>query len=129
MFGIGFPELLLIIAVALIVVGPNKLPDLARALGRGYAEFKRATDELKETFDQDETVQEIKQEFHSAQHKILSQKNTLRSHANILSDPLSEAGKVLEKAVSEEKEPDSEEDPNSQEELKSTPDQQDKIPS
>lgn len=70
MFGIGFPELLLIMAIALIVVGPSKLPDLARALGRGYAEFKRATNELKETFEQDETVQEIKNEFQSAQHQI-----------------------------------------------------------
>jgi Tat protein translocase TatB subunit len=70
MFGIGFPELLLIMAIALIVVGPSKLPDLARALGRGYAEFKRATNELKETFDQDETVREIKNEFQSAQHQI-----------------------------------------------------------
>ena len=71
MFGIGFPELLLILVVALIVVGPSKLPDLARALGRGYAEFRRATDELKETFEQDDTVREIKQEFQSAQHDVL----------------------------------------------------------
>ncbi len=71
MFGIGFPELLLILVVALIVVGPSKLPDLARALGRGYAEFRRATDELKETFEQDDTVREIKQEFQSAQHEVL----------------------------------------------------------
>jgi Tat protein translocase TatB subunit len=75
MFGIGFPELLLIMAVALIVVGPSKLPDLARALGRGYAEFRRATDELKETFEQDDTVREIKQEFHSAQHQVLYGEN------------------------------------------------------
>jgi len=76
MFGIGFPELLLIMAIALIVVGPSKLPDLARALGRGYAEFRKATSELKETFDQDETVREIKQEFRSAQHELKSQVNT-----------------------------------------------------
>ena len=51
MFGIGFPELLLIMAIALIVLGPKRLPDLARALGRGFSEFKRATDELKQTFE------------------------------------------------------------------------------
>jgi Tat protein translocase TatB subunit len=78
MFGIGFPELLVIMAIALIVVGPSKLPDLARALGRGYAEFKRATNELKETFDQDDTVREIKDEFHSAQREILSGKSFLK---------------------------------------------------
>jgi Tat protein translocase TatB subunit len=49
MFGIGMPELLLIMALALIVLGPKKIPDLARALGRGLAEFRRATDELKTT--------------------------------------------------------------------------------
>ena len=53
MFGIGFPELLLIMAIALIVLGPKRLPDLARALGRGFSEFKRATDELKNTFEEE----------------------------------------------------------------------------
>jgi len=71
MFDIGFDEFLLIIVVALFVYGPDKLPDLAKALGRGYAEFRRATNELKQTFDQDETVREIKQEFHKAQHEVL----------------------------------------------------------
>jgi sec-independent protein translocase protein TatB len=75
MFGIGFPELLLILAIALVVVGPSKLPDLARALGRGYAEFKKATNELKETFEQDETVKEIKNEFHSAQYQLKTDLN------------------------------------------------------
>ena len=56
MFGIGFEHLLVILVVALLVVGPNKLPDVARALGRGYAEFKRTMDELKSTMDQDDTV-------------------------------------------------------------------------
>jgi len=47
MFGIGMPELLLILVLALIVLGPKKLPELARALGKGMAEFAGATDELK----------------------------------------------------------------------------------
>lgn len=76
MFGIGFPELILIFAVALIVVGPGKLPDLARALGRGLAEFRKATGDLKETFEQDETVREIKKEFRSAQSQLLLEQAT-----------------------------------------------------
>jgi TatA/E family protein of Tat protein translocase len=52
MFGIGMPELLLILALALIVLGPKKLPELARALGKGMAEFRKATDELKNEFRQ-----------------------------------------------------------------------------
>lgn len=51
MFGIGMPELLLILAVALIVIGPKKLPDIAKALGRGLGEFKKATEEFKNTID------------------------------------------------------------------------------
>ena len=52
MFGIGMPELVLILAVALIVLGPRRLPEIARALGKGMAEFRRATDELKEELRQ-----------------------------------------------------------------------------
>jgi TatA/E family protein of Tat protein translocase len=64
MFGIGMPELLLILGLALIVLGPKKLPELARALGKGMAEFRRATDELKDEFRQmereiDDTSSEV----------------------------------------------------------------------
>ncbi len=59
MFGIGFPELLLIMALALIVLGPKRLPDIARALGRGLAEFKKATSELKQTFEEETRSQNI----------------------------------------------------------------------
>ena len=51
MFGIGMTEMVLIAALALIVLGPKKLPDLARSLGKGFAEFKRATNDLKSTID------------------------------------------------------------------------------
>ena len=60
MFGIGMPELILILAVALIVIGPKKLPDMARSLGRALGEFKKATRELKETIDIESSVSNIK---------------------------------------------------------------------
>jgi sec-independent protein translocase protein TatA len=51
MFNMGMTELLVILALALIVIGPRKLPELARALGKGLAEFKRATRDLHDTLD------------------------------------------------------------------------------
>ena len=53
MFGIGFPELVLILAVALIVLGPQRLPEVARMLGRAYAQLRRASEEFQQTIRQD----------------------------------------------------------------------------
>ncbi len=74
MFGIGMPELILIAVVALIVLGPKKLPDLAKSLGRALREFKKATAELKETFQVDSEISEAKKafsEFHSEVNKTI----------------------------------------------------------
>ena len=51
MFGIGGPELLIICVVALIVIGPQKLPEMLRSLGKGVAEFKRVGNDVKSTLD------------------------------------------------------------------------------
>lgn len=60
MFGIGMPELIIIFVIALIVIGPKKLPDLARALGRGMAEFRKATEEVRANLNIGDVEEEIK---------------------------------------------------------------------
>jgi len=70
MFGIGMPEMLLILAIALIVIGPKKLPDLAKSLGRAFAEFKRATSELKESLEIDDELKDIKTTFNGMSDEI-----------------------------------------------------------
>jgi sec-independent protein translocase protein TatA len=59
MFGsLGMPELIVIFVIALIVFGPRKLPELGRSLGRGIAEFKKATNELHSTLEQEIRLEE-----------------------------------------------------------------------
>lgn len=59
MLGIGFQELLLVLVVALVVVGPKKLPDLAKGLGKGMKEFRKATDDLKSNLQENETFKDL----------------------------------------------------------------------
>lgn len=59
MFGLGMPEILLILAIALIVIGPKRLPELAKTLGRAMGEFKRSAQDLKRSIDLESTVQDV----------------------------------------------------------------------
>jgi TatA/E family protein of Tat protein translocase len=59
MFGsIGMPELLIILTLALIIFGPRKLPELGRSLGKSLGEFKRASNELRNTLDEEIRIEE-----------------------------------------------------------------------
>jgi len=59
MFGsIGMPELIIILVIALIIFGPRKLPELGRSLGRSIGEFKRASNELRNTLEEEIRVEE-----------------------------------------------------------------------
>jgi Tat protein translocase TatB subunit len=70
MFGIGLPELFIILVIALVVLGPEKLPDLARAIGRGLGEFRKATDELKHSFNEDDELRALKKSLTEARDEM-----------------------------------------------------------
>jgi len=71
MFGIGLPELILILALALIVVGPDKLPDLARSVAKGILELKKTANTLKESLNENgNPLDEIKPELEDAARAI-----------------------------------------------------------
>lgn len=61
MFGsVGMPELLIILVIALIIFGPRKLPELGRSLGKSLGEFKRASNELRNTLEEEVRIEEQK---------------------------------------------------------------------
>lgn len=109
MFGIGLPELLIIMVIALVILGPSKLPELAKALGKGMAEFRKATQEIKESLDIDEELKEAKDD-------LVDSISNINKSLNIEEDYVSDYGYTKDQDDSEElaeTEVTTEEDPES----------------
>ena len=69
-WNLGFPEIMIIFVIALLVFGPRKLPELGKSLGKSLAEFKKATNELKKTWEEEvkaegEDLKEIQKDLNS----------------------------------------------------------------
>ncbi|HYX20104.1 MAG TPA: twin-arginine translocase TatA/TatE family subunit [Thermoanaerobaculia bacterium] len=78
MFGsVGMPELILIFVVALLVFGPKKLPELGKSLGRGLAEFKKASEDLKKTIEDE--IEQGKKEAADVKQNVVEVRRSLEA--------------------------------------------------
>ena len=91
MFGIGLPELILILLVALIVVGPSRLPELAKGLGKGLREFRKATEEIKHSLADDETFQDLEEIKHNVRETVEAMKSELSEDLSPAIEPIKPA--------------------------------------
>ncbi len=92
MGNIGFPEMIVIFVVALLIFGPKRLPELGKSLGKGISEFRRASSDLKNTIEREIESAEIPQQ--SIKSAIADVKQAATSAGNALTAAAEEVPKV-----------------------------------
>jgi sec-independent protein translocase protein TatA len=85
------PELIIILVIALIIFGPRKLPELGRSLGRSIGEFKRASNELRNTLEEEIRVEEQRDQRAAIRAEQDSAVEAATSHAPAPSTPVTPA--------------------------------------
>ena len=93
MFGsLGVPELLLIFGVILIVFGPRRIPEIGRTLGKALGEFRKATDDLKNTIDREVRLEELKKATPTIEEFVTPYESVSRTAPDeSTSDPVDES--------------------------------------
>jgi sec-independent protein translocase protein TatA len=94
MGNIGMPELIVIFILALIVFGPRKLPEIGKTIGKGLAEFKKASNELKQTWEDEVRLDKEKEEVSQLLKETSNQASEiLKDDSNSKDEGSSEAKK------------------------------------
>ena len=94
MFGIGMPELVVIMVVALIVLGPKRLPEAARGLGKAFAELRRATSGITEELDNAQIM--LDEEVRAAERNVRTSSSAIPPSASSASPQSSETSEKKE---------------------------------
>lgn len=110
---IGFPELLVILTIALLIFGPKKLPEVGKSIGKALREFRRTSDEIKEKIEEEiqaEEFREIKKDLEKDIHDVTDTKNEDKSTEPSHTDKTNISSTDTVKATEEGPDKDTEQD-------------------